>query len=212
MTTPAHPDMAWLLHRLLETVKEAACGLEGRWRWLGGPLALLTWMRTRRERREAAEAMAAVQEMLQGFLTLLEEFRAGRLNAEDAPQEEAAPVLTPPAPPPPLPSPAKAGLGREADRRANGMGGAQTQPSPSRCAGPALRIKSAGKPALEGRRIEQCTGGKRWIPAFAGMTGTGGLSGVQPRLFAVRARPPPMGGFRKTSVSTLGVRSRYLLR
>jgi hypothetical protein len=79
MTHPAHPDMAWLLRRLLETVNEAACGLEGRWRWLAGPLALLTGMRTRRERREAAEAMQAVQGMLQGFLTLLEDFRAGRL-------------------------------------------------------------------------------------------------------------------------------------
>src|SRR6185369_11179583 len=92
MTTPAHPDMAWHLRRLLEAVKEAACGLEGRWRWLAGPLALLTRMLTRRERREAAEAMAAVQGMLQGFLTLLEDFRAGRLQPEVVEEsEEVAP-------------------------------------------------------------------------------------------------------------------------
>ena len=44
MTNPAHPDMAWHLRRLLEAVKEAACGLEGRWGWLGAPMALLTWI------------------------------------------------------------------------------------------------------------------------------------------------------------------------
>jgi hypothetical protein len=48
MTNPApQPDLAWHLRRLLEVVTEAACGLEGRWRWLAGPLALLTWFPTR---------------------------------------------------------------------------------------------------------------------------------------------------------------------
>src|SRR4051812_4058095 len=43
MTNPAHPDMAWHLRRLLEAVKAAACGLDGRWGWLAGPMLLLTW-------------------------------------------------------------------------------------------------------------------------------------------------------------------------
>jgi hypothetical protein len=93
MTNPAHPDMAWHLRRLLEAVKEVACGLEGRWGWLAGPIALLARMWTRRERREAAAAMQAVQGMLEGFLGLIEDFRAGRLVAENAPEEKERPAI-----------------------------------------------------------------------------------------------------------------------
>src|SRR6516164_3030325 len=89
MSTPAHPDLAWHLRRLLEAVKGAACAIEGRWGWLGAPFALLTWFRTRRERREAAEAMQAVQGLLEAFLGLLEDFRAGRL-VECAPEVDEA--------------------------------------------------------------------------------------------------------------------------
>jgi hypothetical protein len=90
------PDMAWHLRHLLEAVREAACGLEGRWKWLTGPLALLTRFWTRRERKEAAQAMAAMQGLVQGFLTLLEDFRAGRLPECAKPEvveesEEVAP-------------------------------------------------------------------------------------------------------------------------
>ena len=132
MTSSARPetDMAWHLRRLLEVVKEG-CGLEGRWRWLTGPLALLTWIRTRRERREAAEALLAFQGLVEAFLGLLEDFRAGRLVAENAEGEAVT-----------------------------GRDGAVAYPSPSRIvppflpakmgpvAGPAPRIKSAGKPAV----------------------------------------------------------------
>jgi hypothetical protein len=82
--------MAWHLRRLLEAVKEA-CGQNGQWTWLTGPLALLTWMRTRRERREAAAAMQAVQGLLEAFLGLLEDFRAGRLAAENRAQVDEEP-------------------------------------------------------------------------------------------------------------------------
>jgi len=68
------------------------CGLEGRWRWLTGPLALLTWWRSRREAALALEAFRGVTEALLG---VLEDFRAGRLVAERAPvgaaDEEAMP-------------------------------------------------------------------------------------------------------------------------
>src|SRR6516165_294474 len=91
MTKPTpQPDMAWHLRRLLEAVKEAACGLEGRWGWLAGPLAPLMRICTWRERREAAEAMRAVQGRVEAFLGLLEDFRAGRLATENATQEIVA--------------------------------------------------------------------------------------------------------------------------
>jgi hypothetical protein len=101
---PVRPDLTWHLRRLLEAVKGAACGLEGGWRWLGAPMALLTWICTRRERREAAATMQAVQGLVEAFLGLLEDFRAGRLVAENAPQED----------PPPRPSPAVRERGRTA--------------------------------------------------------------------------------------------------
>jgi hypothetical protein len=82
----AHSDLTWHLRRLLEAVKGTACALEGRWRWLAAPMALVAWVLTRRERREAAAAMAQFQGMLEAFLGLLEDFRAGRLP-ECAPPE-----------------------------------------------------------------------------------------------------------------------------
>lgn len=93
-TNPALPDLAQSLRRLLEGVKEACC-VEGRWGWLAGPMALLTWLRTRRERREAALAMAAFQGLVEQLLSMLEDFRAGRLAAEAKP-EGVAPELAEP--------------------------------------------------------------------------------------------------------------------
>jgi hypothetical protein len=89
MANPAapQPDLAWHLRRLLEAVKDA-CGLEGRWRWLTGPMLLWAWMRTRRERREAAEMMAAFQGLLETLLGAVEDFRAGRLKPEVGEEEE----------------------------------------------------------------------------------------------------------------------------
>jgi len=86
---PTHPDLAYHLRRLIETVK-GACAEEGRWGWLAGPVALLTWIRTRRERREAAMAMEAVKGLLEGLLGLLEDFRAGRLPTQTTPEEHEA--------------------------------------------------------------------------------------------------------------------------
>jgi hypothetical protein len=114
MTHPApQPDMAWHLRRLLEVVTGAARGLEGRWGWLTGPLALVMWFRTRRERREAAEAMAAVQGLLEAFLGLLEDFRAGRLKPEAVEREEEGQDGADGAVSHPSPQPPRSGGGGE---------------------------------------------------------------------------------------------------
>jgi hypothetical protein len=89
MADPTHPDMTWHFRRLLEVVKGAGCALEGRWGWFAAPFALLTWIRTRGERREAAAAMAALQGMLEAFLGLVEDWRAGRLPACGQPEVDA---------------------------------------------------------------------------------------------------------------------------
>src|SRR5690242_2324112 len=90
MSKPApQPDMARHLRRLLAAVKDA-CGLEGRWRWLTGPMALVAWFWTGRERREAAEMMAAFQGMVETLLGMVEDFRAGRLVAEKVVVEDGA--------------------------------------------------------------------------------------------------------------------------
>ena len=204
MTNPApQPDMAWHLRRLLEAVKEAACGLEGRLRWLTGPLALLTWLRTRRERREAAEAMQAVQGLLEAFLGLLEDFRVGRLATEA--NETATGRDGAVAPPPPLPSPVK-GEGEEA-------------PTPAQSP---IEGEGEGALACEIQRPARNVSPPRFsapsavVPAaltvqFPGMTGTGVLaarlgSGVRrndeqnQRLARTLWPPqlaPPEGGFQK---------------
>ena len=209
MTKPApQPDMAWCLRRLLEAVREAACGLEeGRWRWLAGPMALLTWFRARRERREAAEAMQAVQGLLQGFLTLLEDFRAGRLPEQNVPQAvDAAERDAVGAVACPLsgPSPASGGLGRETDQRANGADRAVAYPSPSRI-GSHCAVRNGGP--IKGRGIAGGTGDKisaseQWSPAFAGMTGDDGCRTREPVTAA--ARSPPTGAVSEATVGRHG--------
>jgi hypothetical protein len=117
---PTHPDLAYHLRRLLEVVK-GACAEEGRWGWLAGPVALLTWIRTRRERREAAMAMEAVKGLVEALLGLLEDFRAGKLPTQTTPD------------PPPQPSPSW-GEGVEAEPQVHEAGetvnGAVAYPSP----------------------------------------------------------------------------------
>jgi hypothetical protein len=86
---PAHPDLADHLRRLLEVVGEA-CAAEGRRGWLAGPLALLLWIRTWRERREAAMVLEQFKALTEAFLVLLEDFRAGKLAAAATAEVHAA--------------------------------------------------------------------------------------------------------------------------
>jgi hypothetical protein len=81
----ALPDLAHCLGRLLETVKEA-CGVEVRRGWLAGPMALLIWVRTRRERKERAAALEAFKALLEEFLAVLKEVAAGTIPAEPEPE------------------------------------------------------------------------------------------------------------------------------
>ena len=186
MSNPApQPDMAWLLRRLLEAVKGAACGLEGRWRWFGAPMLLLTWFRTRRERREAAEAMAAVQGLLEAFLGLLEDFRAGRLVAEDAPPDEAGGGSVRAVAAPSAVDTPDRGERRGARRPRAAVAAMGPVAAPVDGCGNAQRVAIAPP-----HRAPACAGitGTR----FGGMTGTG-IAG----LLARRARSPPRRDFEK---------------
>jgi hypothetical protein len=87
---PALPDLACHLRRLLEAVKEA-CGMEGRRGWLTWPVALLMWIRTRRMRNEAAAALEQFKTLVEQFLALLEDFRAGKLTAPATPEVRESP-------------------------------------------------------------------------------------------------------------------------
>ena len=185
MSNPApQPDMAWLLRRLLEAVKGAACGLEGRWRWFGAPMLLLTWFRTRRERREAAEAMAAVQGLLEAFLGLLEDFRAGRLVAENAPRDEAGGGSVRA-----VAAPSAVDTPDRGERR-----GARRPRAAADAVGPvAAPVDGCGY-------AQRVDGVARWTPACAGITSTrfGGMTGTGiAGLLARRARSPPRRDFEK---------------
>jgi len=81
---PALSALTDHFRRFLEAVK-AACGLHARPGPLAGPMALLMWIRTRRMRKEAAAMMEqALRALMEQFAVLLDEYRAGKLNAQDA--------------------------------------------------------------------------------------------------------------------------------
>jgi hypothetical protein len=174
--------MAWHLRRLLEAVKEAACGLEGRWGWLGAPMALLTWFRTRRERREAAEAMQAVQGLLEAFLGLLDDFRAGRLAAEVQQGADGAVAH---------PSPSRKGRGVACE--VAGEEEALTEDVAPSCSSASSAVKPAAR---------WVGAGTQWIPAFAGMTGTG--AGAMGFFRWIDSRAPPDGCFSKNGEADSG--------
>jgi hypothetical protein len=80
------PDLADRFRCLLNAVTGALCSERRWWGWLGGPMALLVWMRTRRMRREAAAMLEQFKALIERLLALLEEHRAGKLTAANAPQ------------------------------------------------------------------------------------------------------------------------------
>jgi hypothetical protein len=122
---PTHPDLAYHLRRLIEAVK-GACAEERRWGWLAGPVALLTWIRTRRMRREREAALEQFKGMLEGLLGLLEDFRAGRLPTQTTPEVHEAGEAVNGAGAVAYPSP------RPTPTRGEGEEDPSPQPSPTR--------------------------------------------------------------------------------
>ena len=201
------PDLAHHLRLVLEAVT-GACGSEGRWGWLAGPMTLLTWIRTRRERRERAEALEQFKALAEAFVALLEDLRAGKLDAPAAPEvhagsEEAEPtVVQRPAedvvPPRCSASSAVSGLDRGecsgAQRRYRAPDAEMTVESPP--------SQPPCQPRLREERLcgPEVAPAERWIPApgqarsmlsVAGMTDAGFLL----RAAAARARAPPDNAF-----------------
>jgi hypothetical protein len=83
--TPTLPNLADHLRRLLEAVQDA-CGMGRRRGLLAGPMALLMWICTRRMRKEIEAAAKQFAAMMERLLVLLEDFRAGKLTAPNAPE------------------------------------------------------------------------------------------------------------------------------
>ena len=81
------PDLADQFRRLCEAVIDGLRA-EG-WGWLGAPLALLTWIRTRRMRKEAEASAQYVKALMDEFLLLLQQFREGKLPAPTPPEPSA---------------------------------------------------------------------------------------------------------------------------
>jgi hypothetical protein len=81
----ASTKLADHLRRLLQAVK-GACGLDGcRLGLLAGPMALLVWIRTRLMRKEIEAAAKHFATLVEQLLVLLEDYRAGKLTAQNAP-------------------------------------------------------------------------------------------------------------------------------
>ena len=195
--------------------------MEGRWGWLAGPMALLTWVRTRRERREAAEAMQAFQGLVEAFLTMLEDFRAGRLPECARLEADAEGGVSTVAHPPPQPSPsgpiALCAMG--ARSRGEGEGCEDAAPLRLSASSAVNRLdrgarrgtrRARGAGANVAQQGAQVVAPPQWIPAFAGMTGTVSLAGFRrataagmadfagsSRRSAPWARPPPRGIFQE---------------
>ena len=197
------PNLADRFRSLLEEVK-GALG-ERRRGLLGGPLALLMWIRTRRERKEAEAALEQVKALLQAFVALLEELQAGK--AADAPTPEVdgtreerveAEVLA---------------LVPEAPQSALPRQPGEDMAPPRFCASSAVKSLDRGERRGAQRRLAevrpsgrnsgwrgwQFIRGKRWLPASGSEAGAGpaGMMDTNKRpardgcALTPRARPPP---------------------
>jgi hypothetical protein len=177
--------------RLLEAVK-GSFGLERRRGLLAGPMTLLLWLRTRWMRREIEAAATQFVRLMEQFLALLEDYRAGKL----------------PAPPTP-----EVGEAREAAEAKPG----RTEPSPlrSRAGLPPDLIRGEGPAKREGevysrersfpesaepardRGLRRCSAASsrlRSAPAYSPpRPAPSWRARVTPRVLAPRARPPPGG-------------------
>jgi len=132
------PDLAGTFRHLLQVVTDAL-GAERRRGLLAGPLALLMWMRTRRMRKEREEALAQFRVLIEEFLALLEDFRAGKLAPATAEPD------TPPGRPP-----------------------AQAAATPRR-GGATQRPRRAGRGGHADLQAQHFVAAQQWLPGFAGM-------------------------------------------
>ncbi len=164
------PDLAQQFRCLLKVVTGALCA-ERRGGWLGVPMALLAWIRERRERREAAAMMEQFKGLIEQFLVLLEAHRAGTLTADHAPEGCEAVEGEP------------AFEVKEISHR-GGRGG------PRRPGQAAVRC---GLERDDGRAEETAAafGHHDWFPAFAGMTAKIRRY-ASPRMTGVWTRPRPV--------------------
>ena len=152
MDATVSPSLTDRFRSLLEAVKEG-CAREKQWGLLAGPMALVAWIRTRRERKEAVAVMEQVKTLLEEFVALLAEVAAAEANAG-----EGADAVAPPSPrlvrfaaqspikgegegeePPPQPSPARAGEG------ASGAEGAVAAPHPPPGSSPGASLPQSGE-------------------------------------------------------------------
>jgi hypothetical protein len=186
MDATVSPSLADRFRSLLEAVKEG-CAREKQWGLLAGPMALVTWIRTRRERKEAAAVMEQVKTLLEEFVALLKEVAAAEAGEPDAPAGNEAGegmkcvggAITDPSP---RPSPSRG--------EGEGAGGAVAAPHPPasqsrgkqtvplRPSAPsAVNVIDRGERG-EAQRWVRIVAARvvlatHWIPAFAGMTGIG---------------------------------------
>jgi hypothetical protein len=181
-------DLADAFRHLLQVVK-GALGGERRRGLFSGPLALLTWMRTRREHKEREEALQQFKALLEEFLALLADFRAGKLAADMTPPVYDA---QPKAPQVRQSGPswrrivetwpllrfselyAASGVGQE--RPSLRPTGSILGSSPRTVAGLPQSAEGEGAPVRAARRSLRCKlahafrAAEPWIPACAGMT------------------------------------------
>lgn len=174
-------DLADPFRHLLQVVKDALGG-ERRRGLFSGPLALLTWMRTRRERKEQEEALHQFKALLEEFLALLADFRA------EKPAAEMTPPVAEVEPQADLPRPRQSGaswqrivedwpvLRFSALYAVGGVGQEypSPRPSPTRGEGEGTPVRAARRD-LRRKLAHALQAAEPWNPACPGMTSYPGV-------------------------------------